>query len=764
MASIRTVLELVNQQFMSAIKQSEDAVKNFKKSSEEAGNKFGDSFKSMSIASTALGAALLATSHQVMQFADEISDIATAHQEAISGVLGLAAALQANGGKAESVGRLFLEMSKNIDAANSGNLKTAQSFQNLGVSISDLGSLSESDIRGKLIKGIADIKDPAERAAKAFEMFGKAATGVDFIKLAQDLDEQTAKYAAHEDALKTAGDAYDKLGQIAMDIKVAFAEAFKPAFDAITKLNPSIDTLTTSFKILATAMTAIIAVSVINGLLKLREAFVLLNATMLRNPFIAAAAGLAAAAVYFGVLSDGSDVVNKLTNETDKNTDATDKNQKAKRDQSGLFVAQQKELDGLKKITEGFVRSNEQLQKKLDLELIALTQTEEQKRVTQQLAEIETNREKALIDLKNQYNSLDADGRARQKKAYDEQRAAIIANADLEMKAATQTITNIESQKRALADFLGSMDILRDGQEKILKIQQGMTPKNSREQMLADEQINANLQRRAIVLGKIKEMKLDDSLNLFGDAFLTDNVDKAREKWMKLKEEIAKSGDPALVAQMNQLTEAVGGQLSSVTMATNAVVKARESVMETQRSFSYGWEKAFKEYVDNATNAATTAETLFKKATSGMEDAIVNFAKTGKFEWKNFVNMMVEELLRSQIRSLMANLFTSGKAGGGGGGLFDSIISGAKSLFGFANGGPVQGNTPILVGEQGPEVFVPGSNGNIVPNNALGGSNVVTYNISAVDARSFQQLLARDPQFIHAVAEQGRLSLPQTRR
>jgi tape measure domain-containing protein len=43
----------------------------------------------------------------------------------------------------------------------------------------------------------------------------------------------------------------------------------------------------------------------------------------------------------------------------------------------------------------------------------------------------------------------------------------------------------------------------------------------------------------------------------------------------------------------------------------------------------------------------------------------------------------------------------------------------------FANGGSVMSGKPALVGERGPELFVPGRSGSIVPNNALGGSNIV---------------------------------------
>ena len=43
---------------------------------------------------------------------------------------------------------------------------------------------------------------------------------------------------------------------------------------------------------------------------------------------------------------------------------------------------------------------------------------------------------------------------------------------------------------------------------------------------------------------------------------------------------------------------------------------------------------------------------------------------------------------------------------------------------GRAVGGPVSGGSPYIVGERGPELFVPGSSGSIIPNNRMGGSNI----------------------------------------
>jgi lambda family phage tail tape measure protein len=88
---------------------------------------------------------------------------------------------------------------------------------------------------------------------------------------------------------------------------------------------------------------------------------------------------------------------------------------------------------------------------------------------------------------------------------------------------------------------------------------------------------------------------------------------------------------------------------------TKELVDATRKSHEESRSWSTGWKQAMNEYVQNVSNGAAKAKDLFAKATKGMEDLIVNFAKTGKFEWKNFVNMMLEELLRAQIQMLFAD-------------------------------------------------------------------------------------------------------------
>lgn len=88
------------------------------------------------------------------------------------------------------------------------------------------------------------------------------------------------------------------------------------------------------------------------------------------------------------------------------------------------------------------------------------------------------------------------------------------------------------------------------------------------------------------------------------------------------------------------------------------------------------------------------------------------------------------------------------------------------AAFGLAKGGPAKAGQPYIVGEKGPELFVPGQSGTVIPNHQLGQggaggtATTVNYNIQAVDAPSFQSLVARDPEFIFNVSRAGARRTP----
>jgi lambda family phage tail tape measure protein len=169
--------------------------------------------------------------------------------------------------------------------------------------------------------------------------------------------------------------------------------------------------------------------------------------------------------------------------------------------------------------------------------------------------------------------------------------------------------------------------------------------------------------------------------------------------------------------------------------------------------------EAFEDFKNNAMDTGKQMADSFTNFTSGMEDAFVKFAQTGKLSFKELANSIIADLIRIAVRRAIVAA-VGGPLG---------------SLFGFANGGPVMSGVPIMVGERGPELFVPQSAGKVISNSSLKGSGqstggmggsptVVNYNIQAVDAASFRSLVAKDPSFIYAVTEQGRRSQPTRSR
>jgi len=110
---------------------------------------------------------------------------------------------------------------------------------------------------------------------------------------------------------------------------------------------------------------------------------------------------------------------------------------------------------------------------------------------------------------------------------------------------------------------------------------------------------------------------------------------------------------------------------------------------------------------------------------AGMGQAIASGQKFGQAFKQIFADMLKQIIALIVQAAILAALFAmipglgaaSGfKAGAMG---FKDILSG--SLQGRASGGPVAGGTPYMVGENGPELFMSNTGGNIVPNHALGG-------------------------------------------
>ena len=201
-------------------------------------------------------------------------------------------------------------------------------------------------------------------------------------------------------------------------------------------------------------------------------------------------------------------------------------------------------------------------------------------------------------------------------------------------------------------------------------------------------------------------------------------------------------------------------------------------IEQSQKTFEYGWKKAYTSYVENATNAAKMGEEAFVSVTNNMESAIDKFVTTGKLSFSDLARSIIADLIKIQMRAQLTSLFGGlgkifGFGGGtGGGGLFGTAVS-AGGLALRAEGGPLSMGQPTIVGEKGPELIIPQSSGTVIPNHALGGMGnngpQVVYNgpyianMSAIDTQSATQFLAKNKQAVWSANQSAQRSLPQSR-
>tara|TARA_S200002703_G_scaffold146392_2_gene141419 strand:- start:1310 stop:3292 length:1983 start_codon:yes stop_codon:yes gene_type:complete len=128
------------------------------------------------------------------------------------------------------------------------------------------------------------------------------------------------------------------------------------------------------------------------------------------------------------------------------------------------------------------------------------------------------------------------------------------------------------------------------------------------------------------------------------------------------------------------------------------------------------------------------------RAFDSLADGLADFVMTGKFSFRDFANAVIKDILR--IAAKLAILFAIQTLTG-------IPVFTAATTRGLAKGGPVRQNETVVVGEAGPELFVPKTAGNVLSNRdsqatlsgAGGGPVTVNFNIVANDTRGFDELL-----------------------
>lgn len=189
--------------------------------------------------------------------------------------------------------------------------------------------------------------------------------------------------------------------------------------------------------------------------------------------------------------------------------------------------------------------------------------------------------------------------------------------------------------------------------------------------------------------------------------------------------------------------------------------------LETARDMATGFERGLLKVEESFGNVATVAEDAMLNSMKSIEDAFVEMATTGKFQFHDLVDTIFAEITRLAVRQSITEPITRALSGNeaGIGGMLSGLLSpngvngiggffsGFKNLLGFANGGEFEvggsGHAPDtqlvqFKATKGEKVYVRpkgmDGSGNDRPIN-------VNYNISTPDANSFTrsqgQILAK---------------------
>lgn len=312
--------------------------------------------------------------------------------------------------------------------------------------------------------------------------------------------------------------------------------------------------------------------------------------------------------------------------------------------------------------------------------------------IEQQKAEVTNAYEaeiKALEDAKGR-SSTSAQQRIRLDQKIADARAAMVKaqkDADTELSVlATNEQGRLDKQARAVQTYTDALD------QQVMTLRlQGQRSADSLG--LGDRQRGLQGQQNGIT-DRMNQQRLDLA-NQYGDGSRGMSLDEYNQKLAALSK-TEKDLQETTIANYDQMTAAQG-------------------------DWRKGASSAFQNYLEQARDVAGQTKTLFSNAFSSMEDAVVNFAMTGKFSFADFTKSILADMVRIETQRAASGLLSS-LAGWGataasawfGGGttsagstqagyrpeIMDNFVSGQR-----AGGGPVAANSLYQVNELGPELL-----------------------------------------------------------
>lgn len=323
------------------------------------------------------------------------------------------------------------------------------------------------------------------------------------------------------------------------------------------------------------------------------------------------------------------------------------------------------------------------------------------------------NAKNNLSDIVNEYRNAQKELEAQQKAGvvslsdYAKQRSALINQEKDDVTAAYQAEIDALEAAKAKKGTMAAQSIQLD--QKIADARQGMVKaqkdadsqltviatneKGRLEQLTAASEAYVNQLERQRAALEAAGSRAANGLGL-GDrqAALQASLNATTDKF---NDERAKLLDRRKTAPDKYRQEDYMRDLASLEDAErkyrDTVLDNYDKMSEAQGDWRSGASSAFQNYLQSANDVAGQTKSLFTNAFSGMEDAVANFAITGKLSFSDFTKSIIADMARIATRQAASGLLSS-IAGSAIGAWFGGGAGAGTTSFGADMGGAITAN------------------------------------------------------------------------
>lgn len=675
------------------------------------------------------------------RMADAMTDLSDATGIALENVIAFGNAMSAAGGDANNADKALITFYKNLEEMAAGSDQAEEKLAKVGITMQDLRTLSEEQILQKAIDNLAAMDEGAKRTAAGVDNFSKVFNTIDPKKFKETFDPgKTKEYAAN---MRLAGDAVENLAKNFKLLQQAAVDVFGPLLNGLSQFKLDIGSAQKIIIALSALMAAAFGAKVAGYIYNVVKAIQALNAATKTQTVLQIAALAAGGPRGWAMLAGGAAAatgavigLNKLLDEN------------AKKQQTALAAAggdmgagggafapdasefTKKEKEQRELAAQAAARTTEQMRKqfeiangfrRLQIDLIGL-QNDYSEGIKQDAAIVEQLQNDVI-----EYTGKIAEEQAKGKDANQELINQYTEQLKIKQEQAAATIITNNLERDRIKILNDQIQAIQNGFAYYENVEQ--IKKNSFDLDIANQ----------LALGKLTKEQAEFKKRIF------DLELQKTAKAIALTKEIqiaAKKGDMERV-------QALQDELNRTKQLYDAKIAGAEQEQQInqaiQESSIAGAIDALSQ-IKKALSPFQLAQDAILMTWGKIGNAIDTFVETGKFKFSDFARSIIADLAKMIAKAM---IFKAISAALGAFGL---------KIPGMAEGGPVQSGQPYLVGEKGPELFVPPGAGTIIPNKKLGQgqsmasgavsapitNNYNTYNINALDAKSVAQVFAEN--------------------